>query len=135
VSVHCWSWFREAPAGAPEDAEEVDQARWRELGARRGLEPVEWCVRRLNATVRVVKPTEMLMLMNLRLRPAQALTRALADLDARMKGATPARRRVAERAATEMRRLLARGEWSAAFAAGKRADAALADGIRPEGRP
>jgi len=92
-------------------------------------------VRRLNATVRVVKPTEMLMLMNLRLRPAQALTRALADLDARMKGATPARRRVAERAATEMRRLLARGEWSAAFAAGKRADAALADGIRPEGRP
>jgi hypothetical protein len=135
VSVHCWSWFKEAPPGAPEDAEEVDQARWRELGAKRGLEPVEWCVRRLGPKIRVVKPTEMLMLVNLRLRPEQTLRRALAELEARLEGSPAARRRVAELAIAEARRMVARRQWRAAFAAGKRAATALAGGASPARRP
>jgi len=121
VTVHCWSWFREAPDGAPEDAEEVDQSRGAGSGGKRGLEPVGWCIRRLAPHVRVMTPTELLMTLNLRLRPARTLADALAALEGAVRGLPARSRRAARAQIAESRRRLARGEWRAAFQAGQRA--------------
>jgi hypothetical protein len=121
ITVHCWSWFREVAPDAPEGAEEVDQAKWRELGAKRGLEPVEWCIRRLNPSVRVIKPTELLMLVNLRLQPGQTLRRGLADLEKRAAKIAPARRTAVAQVLADARAALGRGDHRRAFEIGRNA--------------
>jgi len=121
VTVHCWSWFREAPEQTTDDAELVDQSKAQELGAKRGMEPVVWCARRLSPHVRVLTPTEMVMLMNLRLRPEQTLGRALKDLDTKMRSARPAVRREAQGLLRDARRHLNQKEWRQAFEPGKAA--------------
>ncbi len=125
VTVHCWSFFREAGDNEADDAEEVDQARWRDLGAKRGLEPVEWCVRRLEPHVRVVTPAEMTMLLSLKHNSAEALTRALDELQRVAASASPARRKAAAQHIERARKQIAAGEFREAFAAGKRASVLL----------
>jgi len=55
VTVHCWSWFKEAPAGAPLSAEEVDQTTPPSEAAR-GYLPAVWCAAHLSPNIRVVTP-------------------------------------------------------------------------------
>ena len=61
VSVHAWSWFKEAP-GTDERAEEMAQEgdELKTTGAARGLTPVSWCVGRLSPQVKVVSPEELI---------------------------------------------------------------------------
>jgi hypothetical protein len=61
VSVHAWSWFREAP-GTDERAEEMEQEgdALKGAGVARGLTPVSWCVGRLSPKVKVVSPEELI---------------------------------------------------------------------------
>lgn len=120
VTVHCWSWFREAPHDAPEDAEEVDQAQ-RPDGAKRGLEPVEWCVRRLAPHVRVVTPTELVRLTNLHLRPQETLSLALNELERQSRSLNAARRKLVSQQVERARAALAAGRYREAFLAGKAA--------------
>jgi hypothetical protein len=122
VVVHAWSWFRHRAPGEPASAEEIDQSRGGETGTARGLTPVRWCREALDPHVRVVTPTELTLLLRLRSRPGPTLKQALRELDER------ARRQPGTKAGLslrEARTLLAREEYQAAFAAGKRAFLAL----------
>ncbi|HNY85950.1 MAG TPA: GxGYxYP family putative glycoside hydrolase [Candidatus Hydrogenedentes bacterium] len=81
--VHAWSEFQ--PARDPDDllSEEITKKRPAPPGAaRRGLEPVQWCVEGLGPGVFVVSPEEMLWRLRLAAKPAEtlrALARELAD--------------------------------------------------------
>jgi len=56
VTVHCWSWFRNAgPDAIPED-EEVAQSAYDEDDVARGYRPSLWCGRRLAPNIKVVTP-------------------------------------------------------------------------------
>ncbi len=125
VTVHCWSWFQDVPDTAAEDAEEVDQTKARELGAKRGLEPVGWCIRRLEPHVQVVSPTDMILLMNVRLRPRQTIERALDDLETRIRQLPPTRRGLADQHMRTARGFLVNGRYREAFQAGQQAAALL----------
>jgi len=129
VTVHCWSWFKNAPDDAAAGAEETDQATAAASGAKRGLEPVAWCVRRLDPHVRVVTPTELALLMNLRLRPEQTLRRAVAELHLRLRTAQPARRSAVRGFLDKAREALAKRNYRQAFLAGKNAARVL--GVMP----
>lgn len=120
ITVHCWSYFMEPSrerTGPPEDpyTEQVDQAAARERGARRGLWPVLWCRERLAPHVRVVTPTDLLLLMRLRTRPGETLQAELAAL-ARLGGGSAFRAALAQ-----AERLLRAGRHAEAFAMGSRA--------------
>lgn len=55
VTVHCWSWFKQAPADAALSAEEVDQTA-PPAEAARGYLPATWCAAQLSPNIRVVTP-------------------------------------------------------------------------------
>ncbi len=99
----------------------VGDCRPRESGAKRGLEPVEWSVRRLGPQVRVVTPTEMTMMLSLQHNSAETLTRALDQLQKAGFGASHARRRAAAEHMANGRNLIGQSRVRDAFAAGKRA--------------
>jgi hypothetical protein len=122
VTVHAWSWFREQPPGDRPETEECDQAQGGQPGTGRGLLPVAWCVRNLKPHVRVVTPTELILLLHLRMRPRQMLERelnALADSIARHPYG--ARRREALVLLEEARRRWRMGDFRSAFETGCRA--------------
>ncbi len=81
VIVHAWSWFKIPEKGTPPDAEEIDQKLGGSPGTGRGLASVKWCIDALQPHVRVVTPTEFLLLMHLRLRPEKTLADALDGLE------------------------------------------------------
>jgi hypothetical protein len=122
VTVHAWSWFREQPPGAKPETEECDQAQGGQPGTARGLLPVAWCVRNLKPHVRVVTPTQLILLLHLRTRPRQTLERelhALAESVARHPDG--ARRRESLVLLEEARRHWRAGDFRAAFETGCRA--------------
>ncbi len=72
VSAHVWSWFQEADASNNLLAEEMPQEQaGANSRARRGLEPVQWCVNRLEPYVQVVSPEEIAWRMRLEAKPRE----------------------------------------------------------------
>lgn len=104
VTVHAWSVFGD-PALGPESGEGADPGPTGGVG----LNPVAWCVERLEPHVRVLRPTELLLQMRLRLRSQETLANALGELS--RKGFD----------VTEATRALERGDYREAFEMGKRA--------------
>ena len=81
VSAHAWSFFRKADTSQDLLAEEMDQEKAaRDPGARRGLEPVQWCVDRLAPQVRVVTPEEIAWRMRLCAKPKETLAALAREL-------------------------------------------------------
>jgi hypothetical protein len=81
VSAHAWSFFKKADTSKDLLAEEVDQDKAaRDPEARRGLEPVQWCVERLAPQVRVVTPEEIAWRMRLRVKPKETLAALAREL-------------------------------------------------------
>lgn len=80
VVVHAWSWFKDRGKGSPPEAEETDQSLGGQPKTGRGLTAVKWCAEALQPHVRVVTPTEIVLLMRLRLRPRQTLVSGLRTL-------------------------------------------------------
>lgn len=122
VIVHAWSYWRRTGQGRDAKIEDVDTTHASEPNVARGMAPVRWCAEKLDPTVRLVKPTELLMLMRLRLQPAATLGVELTALAASAKAA---RRPEAARLVARARALLEGGEYREAFEAGKRARRAL----------
>lgn len=80
--VHAWSWFKKADGGPDFLGEEMDQAQGPSTpGARRGFEPVGWCVERLAPSVRVVTPEELAWRLRVHLKPKETLDALAASLD------------------------------------------------------
>lgn len=121
VIVHAWSYFKPGVAGgAPEPALGT------EPGAARGMTPVRWCAERLQPQVRLLGPTDLLLMMRLRLRPAETLAPALAALEKQIAAhATTTATRAATASLKEARARLAAGTYRECFEAGKQAAARL----------
>jgi len=126
VVVHAWSWFKKRGPDDAVEAEEVDQASASSrlgpasAGIMRGMAPVRWCAEALAPHVRVLTPTDLLLMMRLRLRPQATLNDALAELLRHAGQSAATRSRIAE-----ARRLLAAGDIRKAFDSGKTAWALL----------
>jgi hypothetical protein len=89
VSAHAWSFFKKADTSKDILAEEIDQDKAAsDPAARRGLEPVQWCVERLAPQVRVVTPEEIAWRLRLRVKPKETLA-ALARELSRQQPALP----------------------------------------------
>jgi hypothetical protein len=80
VVVHCWSWFHPPSAGHAPGSEEVDQNAGGTGDTARGMLPAQWCAQQLQPYVRVVTPTQLMLLLRLRAHPQPTLQQALADL-------------------------------------------------------
>ena len=125
VIVHAWSWFKEPEKGAPPDSEEMDQKLGGQTGTARGVAPVKWCVERLDPHVKVVTPAEFLLLMHLRQRPEQTLSRALAELEREAQRESTDRKRSSdalnriENLAATARKSLQDGDYHGCFNAAK----------------
>ena len=88
VTAHTWSFFKKADTAKDILAEEVEQEKAaRDPEARRGFEPVGWCVDRLAPHVRVVTPEETVWRLRLHMRPKETLRALARDLAER--GDTP----------------------------------------------
>ena len=75
--VHAWSYFKHAP-GDDENAENIPQIDATSQGGTRGATPVQWCVERLDPSIHVVTPEELVW--RLRMRHNQEQTeKILAD--------------------------------------------------------
>jgi hypothetical protein len=95
--AHSWSRFRDTHGDPSLTAEEegVDQSRDAPDTAR-GLLPVKWCVDHVDEDVRVVTPTELLLLAKLHLRTRETLAAYLESLRPRAKRSAGARTLLAD---------------------------------------
>ncbi|MEI7632895.1 MAG: hypothetical protein WCK47_01285 [bacterium] len=59
TTVHVWSYFKKADTSRDLWAEEVDQKLANSPNVERGVEPLKWCVDRLEPHVKVVSPEEL----------------------------------------------------------------------------
>lgn len=118
VIVHAWSYWRRSGQGRQATIEDVDGTHASEANVARGMAPVRWCAEKLDPTVRLVKPTDLLMLMQLRLQPAATLNAGLATLAGE---AQAARRPAVLGLVKSARAMVAAGRYHEAFTLGKRA--------------
>jgi hypothetical protein len=127
VIVHAWSYFKPGAAGgAPEPALGT------EPGSARGMAPVVWTAQRLQPHVRLLGPTDLLLMVRLRLRSAETLASALVALGKQISARpTTVATRASSASLTEARARLAAGAYRECFEAGKRA-AALLSGPAPQ---
>jgi len=70
VIAHAWSYFKRT-SGANENAENMPQENARAAGGVRGYTPVNWCVERLPASIRVVSPEELIWRIRMQHDPSQ----------------------------------------------------------------
>ncbi len=119
--VHAWSWFRAPHDGKP--ASEVDQSEGGKADTGRGAAAAVWCADLLQPHVRVVTPTDFMLLMRLRLHSKETLTYALKELasSAAHANVTELKREKAGTALRQADGFLKQSNYSAAFASGKRA--------------
>lgn len=68
--VHAWSFFKHAP-GTDEEAENIPQEKAGSLQGERGIAPVAWCVERLDPSVHVVTPEELVWRLRMQHDPEQ----------------------------------------------------------------
>jgi hypothetical protein len=85
VIAHAWSRFKHVEPGAPSEEEEQGVPQDRDApGTARGYDPALWCAQRLNSTVKLVTPHELLWRIRLRLRPASTLSAWASELRSRI---------------------------------------------------
>ncbi|MBT3193995.1 MAG: hypothetical protein HN341_15730 [Verrucomicrobia bacterium] len=74
TSIHAWSGFQENWGGD----EEAENGLYNQGGSQAGVAPTYWCVKRLDPSIRVVTPDELIWRIRMTHRPEQ--TRAVLEL-------------------------------------------------------
>jgi len=82
TTVHVWSYFKKADTSRDIWAEEVDQKLAGKPGIVRGVEPLKWCVDRLEPHVKVVSPEELAWRVRIHLKTRETLDSLARKLEA-----------------------------------------------------
>jgi hypothetical protein len=82
TTVHVWSFFRDAGETTDTKAEYVDQAKSRDPGVFRGVEPMRWVARRLAPHVKLVTPEELAWRVRLHMKTRETLDALARDMAA-----------------------------------------------------